>query len=257
MSLLQGLPFSLAHPGPDLVAGVGNYHLQILPPNCSIPAATIFLLDSHSAAANPTKTPDYEPIHHSQISWFTYLSRHLRESRRRHTSDGPPESANITPAYLALAFFHIPLPEFASADLVIQSGSRREPTEGPRVNTHFYDALAAEGVAAVGVGHDHVNDFCGFLPERGPKLGAQVGLDANSLSAFMDSGPQQRRKGPWLCHSGAAGFGGYGVYGGRYTHRRMRVWEIDTMTGGLDTWLRVEYEAARVEKTVLVEGRKS
>lgn len=65
--------------------------------------------------------------------------------------------------HLSLVFLHIPLPEFGDRHLIIRNGHRREPIEGPTFNSYFYDALVAEGVSALGCGHNHVNDFCALL----------------------------------------------------------------------------------------------
>uniref|UniRef100_L7JS07 Calcineurin-like phosphoesterase domain-containing protein n=1 Tax=Pyricularia oryzae (strain P131) TaxID=1143193 RepID=L7JS07_PYRO1 len=131
----------------------------------------------------------------------------------------------------SLSFLHIPLPEFGDPNLIIRNGHRGEPSENPSRNTHFYDALAAGGVQALGCGHDHVNDFCGLLP--------LAGTNAHRL---------------WLCYAGGAGFGGYCSYGRTRFHRRMRVWELNTNTGSLTTWKRVEYCKDRVDELLLVEG---
>ncbi|CAM6003981.1 unnamed protein product [Sphagnum balticum] len=137
----------------------------------------------------------------------------------------------------SLAFLHIPLPEFGDRHLSIRNGHRREPTEGPSFNSHFYDALVKEGISALGCGHDHVNDFCALLPQQTQQDG--------------DKTPQP---GPWLCYGGSSGFGGYCSYGRKRFHRRMRVWELDTSTESLKTWKRVEYAMDRVDELVLVES---
>ncbi|KAF2667406.1 Metallo-dependent phosphatase [Microthyrium microscopicum] len=225
MALLQKLPFSLAQPGPHEVDGAGNYYLVIYDhTTSSIPVSTLYFLDSHGQIPSNIKDPDYEAIKPTQIEWFTKTSQSLRKKREEQDSHN-------SPAYhLSLAFWHIPLPEYTDPNLSIIGGQRHEPTEGPSVNSHFYDALVKEGVVAVGCGHDHVNDFCGLLPAKGTTT-----------------------TGPWLCHSGTCGFGGYCSYGTERYHRRARVWEIDTTTGSLKSWKRVEYVGGRVDEIVLVE----
>jgi hypothetical protein len=133
---------------------------------------------------------------------------------------------------------HIPLPEYAEDSLAIIGGERREPTEGPTFNSNFYQVLAAEGVAAVACGHDHVNDFCGLRMQ--PKPGY------NDL--------ESARLGPWLCYGGCCGYGGYCSYDRKRFHRRCRVWELDTRSGCLKTWERVEYNHERVDEVLLVQG---
>ncbi|PQE13066.1 Phosphatase DCR2 protein [Rutstroemia sp. NJR-2017a BBW] len=231
MSILQNLPFNLSEPGPSHIDGTGHFYLQILAPFPSqLPLSTLYFLDSHSQIPSKTHNPDYAPITQSQIDWFTHTSQALRRARHNNNNEK---------AHLSLTFLHIPLPEFASPNLRICKGHRREPTEGPSVNSHFYDTLVREDVVALGCGHDHVNDFCGLLP-------------------WEDEGMETKKRGPWLCYGGGTGFGGYGAYGGERVYRRARVWELDTGMGRgvLRTWLKVEYGKERVDEMVLVEGRE-
>lgn len=229
MSLYQGLPFSLCQSGPEQVDGVGNYYLQVYSHVPSQrPLLTLYLLDSHGQTPSIIHNPDYDPIKQTQIDWFTSTSKALRRAREK--------DHDCSSHHLSLVFQHIPLPEYTDSNLVIKGGQRREPTEGPGVNTHFYDVLAKEGIAAVGCGHDHVNDFCGLLPQKGQ----QDGKNTSQL-------------GPWLCYAGGSGFGGYCSYGNERFHRRTRVWEFDTRTAAIKTWKRVEYAKDRIDELVLVE----
>ncbi|KAE8440310.1 hypothetical protein EG329_009107, partial [Mollisiaceae sp. DMI_Dod_QoI] len=233
MSILQDLPFSLCQSGPEKVDGVGNYYLEILAPAPSQrPLSTVYFLDSHEQIPSKVHNPDYDPVKQSQIDWFTTTSQSLQKARDQDDNDSR--------VHLSLAFLHIPIPEYGDRSLIIRAGYRREPTEGPSFNSHFYDALAKEGVSALGCGHDHVNDFCALLPRK------QKDSQHNSR--------ENPQLGPWLCYGGGSGFGGYCSYGWRRFHRRTRVWEIDTNTGCLKTWKRVEYARERVDELVLVEG---
>lgn len=230
MSILRDLPFSLRQPGPDQVEGVGNYYLQIFAPAPSQhPLETLYFLDSHGQIPSKVKDPDYDPIKQSQIDWFARTSQSLRKAR---------EEDDHNRIHLSLAFMHIPLPEYGHDDLIIKGGRRREPTEGPSLNTHFYNALVKEGVVAVGCGHDHVNDFCGLRPQRGEE----------------SHDGETSRLGPWLCYGGGTGFGGYCSYDKIRYHRRVRVWALNTSTGTIRTWKRVEYARERVDELALVEN---
>ena len=229
MSILQKLPLSLCEPGPEQVDGTGNFYLQVLAPEPSQdPLSTLYFFDSHGQKPGSIFYPDYYPISQSQIDWFTNTSQAIRRKLRNDSDDNRP--------HLSLVFQHIPLPEFGDSHLRIYTGNRREPTEGPSVNSHLYDALVKEHVSVVGCGHDHVNDFCALLPGR--------------TQQDSDYPPEH---GPFLCHGGAAGFGGYGAYYGKHFHRRMRVFELDR-DGNLKTWERVEYNQGRVDEQVLAEG---
>lgn len=230
MSILQNLPFSRCKSGPENVDGIGNFYLQVLAPAPSqLPLSTLYFLDSHGQIPSKIRSPDYDPIKQSQIDWFTDISQAQRRARGKDDDDNC--------FHLSLAFLHIPLPEFRDPRLSIRNGHRREPSETPSFNSHFYDALVKEGISALGCGHDHVNDFCALLPQQTQQDGDKI--------------PQP---GPWLCYGGCSGFGAYCSYGGMRFHRGMRVWELDTSTGSLKTWKRVEYAMDRVDELVLVES---
>lgn len=231
MTLLCSLPLSLCQPGPDQVDGIGNYYLQIFPRSESqAPVSTIFLLDSHGQIPSKTQFRDYDFIKQSQIDWFLATSQELRKAREDLHQHG---------RHISLVFLHIPFPEYGDSDLVIRAGRRGEPTEGPSFNSHFYDALVNEGVAAVGCGHDHTNDFCAQKPQ-------------SQAISHHGRTPESGHFGPWLCHGGCSGFRAYCSYDGKRYHRRARVWELDTEAGSMKTWTRVEYSEERTDEVVLV-----
>jgi hypothetical protein len=224
MTLYQDLPFSLCQSGPERVDGVGNYYLQIFAPgSLQLPLSTLYFLDSHGQIPSKVRDPDYDPIKQSQIDWFISTSQALQHGL-------PEEDSN----HLSLVFMHIPIPEYADSDLIARGGKRREPTEGPSFNSHFYDALAQRAIGVLSCGHDHVNDFCALRP---PKESQQNG---------------GKLHGPWLCYGGGCGFGGYCSYGDERYHRRTRVFELDTRTGGIKTWKRIEYARERIDELNLI-----
>jgi hypothetical protein len=229
MSILQNLPFSLCEPGPEDVNGIGNYYLQILAPAPSqLPLSTLYFVDSHGQIPSLIGN-DYDPIKPSQIDWFVNASQAQRSAREKDDNDSR--------FYLSLAFLHIPLPEFGDSRLSIRNGQRREPTEGPRINSHFYNALDKEGVSAVICGHDHVNDFCALLPQH-----------------MQQDGDKIPQSGPWLCHGGCSGFGGYCSYGEERFDRVIRVLELEPNHGRLKTWMRAEHSKDRIGAMMLVES---
>jgi hypothetical protein len=230
MALYRDLPFGLSESGPEGVYGVGNYYIQVFDhASSTVALATLYFLDSHGQINPGTRNPDYEPIQPSQINWFPSTSHTLRKEREKSISQEKCEHHNHT--HTALVFFHIPIPEFGDDNKIIKLGGwRREPTEGPSINTHFYNVLAEERVTAVGCGHDHVNDFCARLK------------DSNG----------EYQHGPWLCYNGGSGYGGYCSYGGNRYHRRTRVWELNTHDGSLKTWKRMDHHKQRTDELVLV-----
>ena len=225
MSLLETLPYSLSRAGDESVSGVGNYYVEIPSHSSDTSALTIYLLDSHSLSPDEHNYKGYDWIKQDQIDWFRTLAQSLKKAHARYSH-----------IHMNMAFVHIPLPEYQDPGNVVVGGQWREGVTSPKYNSHFYDALVAEGVLAVGCGHDHVNDYCAIRPPT-----------ADSPS---------RAPGPYLCYAGGAGFGGYAGYGG--FHRRVRMWEMDTNAGRMTTWKRVECcgpeTQQRVDEIVLVEG---
>ena len=233
MSIVRSLPYSLSQPGPEHVDGTGNYYIEVLAPSPSEHSAiTIYLLDTHGLTPDEKNFKGYDWLKQSQIEWFRTTSESLKKANaHRH----------YTHIHMDLAFIHIPLPEFAEQDNIRKGGKFLEPVMAPAFNSHFYDALAEEGVVAVGCGHDHVNDYCALRKE------AHTDPDTHHKAS---------QRGPWMCYAGGSGFGGYGGYDGY--NRRVRVWEVDTNAGRITTWKRVECcgddTKRKIDDIVIVEG---
>jgi len=109
--------------------------------------AAIFALDSGSYAKRNEKGK-YAYIERSQIAWFEETSRNLRRWNR-----------NVP--LPALAFFHIPLPEYDDAwkaGRVV--GTKKEKCCPSEINSGMFAAMARnKNVMGVFVGHDHENNF--------------------------------------------------------------------------------------------------
>lgn len=137
----------------------------------------------------------YDWIWGSQVSWVQARSRQVPA----------PNSA--------LAFFHIPLPEFFDAAEVGNiSGTWHESPPpwggGPNINSGLFAAMLEDAIVkAAFVGHDHNNDFC---------------VDAYSTGIN-------------LCYDGAAGYQAYGRPGWQ---RRMRVTELRDWGRAAASWKR-------------------
>ena len=142
----RGWPGCLTEAGPADIGGVGNYVLPILDRNGRAPAALLYFLDS--GAYSPTGVGDYAWLTHEQVGWY-----------RRTARDWKKRAGRVLPA---LAFFHIPLPEYETAwrEGYDKWGARNEPVCAPAINSGMFAAFHEEGdVAGVFVGHDHANDF--------------------------------------------------------------------------------------------------
>lgn len=112
-------------------------------------ASVLYCLDSHSYS----KLPDvkgYDWLTFDQVNWY-------RRQSAAYTA------ANNGKPLPALAFFHIPLPEFneaAADENAILHGTRMEKACAPAINTGMFTAMKEAGdVMGVFVGHDHDNDY--------------------------------------------------------------------------------------------------
>lgn len=112
-------------------------------------AALLYCLDSHSYS----KLPDvkgYDWLTFDQVNWY----------RRQSAAYKAKNGGQPLPA---LAFFHIPLPEYneaASDENAILIGTRMEKACAPELNTGMFTAMKEAGdVMGMFVGHDHDNDY--------------------------------------------------------------------------------------------------
>lgn len=126
-----------------------DYVLEITGSNGASPAAILYCIDSHSYAKQKS-IGGYAWITFDQIAWY----------RQKSTSYTQAAGGNPLPA---LAFFHIPLPEFATAAANEQSiliGTRMEQSCPPKLNSGLFTAMREQGdVMGIFCGHDHDNDY--------------------------------------------------------------------------------------------------
>lgn len=112
-------------------------------------AALLYCIDSHSYS--PLKDVNgYAWITFDQINWYRQQSAAYKAQ-----NGGQPLPA--------LAFFHIPLPEYHEAvrdENTTFYGTRMEEACAPRVNSGMFAAMKEAGdVMGVFAGHDHDNDY--------------------------------------------------------------------------------------------------
>ena len=131
------------------IPGESNFILTIQPNEGKRASAILYFLDSHAYSALPL-VKGYDWIKPGQINWYTDNSKRFTAG-----NDGKPLPA--------LAFFHIPLPEYnlaASDENVHLMGYRFEKSCAPALNTGLFTAMLEAGdVMGVFVGHDHDNDY--------------------------------------------------------------------------------------------------
>lgn len=112
-------------------------------------AAVLYCMDSRSYS--PLKDVDgYAWFTFDQVNWY-------RQQSAAYTAKngGKPVPA--------LAFFHIPLPEYneaSASERAILRGTRMEEACAPKINTGMFAAMKESGdVMGMFVGHDHDNDY--------------------------------------------------------------------------------------------------
>lgn len=148
--LLKRLPYCL---NDDVggIAGNSNFILPVLGRNNGI-EALLYCMDSHSVSTLQPLVDGYGWFDFSQIMWY-------REKSAQYTAQ------NGGKPLPALAFFHIPLPEYTDAwnnPSVRPIGVKNEDECSPDINTGMFSAMLECGdVMGTFVGHDHINDYIG------------------------------------------------------------------------------------------------
>ena len=142
MAVMQGLPYSMSEAGPEDVAGVGNYVVEILGRgSTSHSALTLYLLDTHSYSPDEQHFRGYDWVKTNQISWFHNEAKGRKKKHKEYTH-----------IHMDLAFIHIPLPEYRNPEEYQIVGNWSEPPTAPGFNSGFKDALVEEGVVMVSCG---------------------------------------------------------------------------------------------------------
>lgn len=145
--IIRTMPFNIQ---PDRGAAESpDYLLPLKSSDGKKDAAVIYCLDTHSYS----KLPDvkgYDWLKPEQVDWY-----------RKHSA--AYKAGNGGKPLPALAFFHIPLPEYneaAANENAILIGTRMEKACAPALNTGMFTAMKEAGdVMGMFVGHDHDNDY--------------------------------------------------------------------------------------------------
>lgn len=208
MNYISSMTNSLAYSGTldGRAHGFGNYVISLMHPNENTNLMNLYFLDSGDY--NKKRTSDtrdlYDKIHISQIQWYDKISKKL---------NGGLVSLDTTRTPIpAIAFFHIPIPEYKTCKFSNISGSRLEEPVPPDTNSGLFSKLVERGdVRMVNVGHDHLNDFCGRCDVTDRQI--------------------------WLCYGGGVGYTTYG----RVDHaRRVRIINIEQFGKTIKTWKRLD-----------------
>ena len=148
LELAQGMKGNLSTTT-EGITGTTNYTLPVISSKADSTAAMLYIFDSNSYSPN-NRAKGYAWIAHDQIGWY------MKQSAAYTAANGGKPLP-------ALAFFHIPLPEFNEAvrnEGSLMVGTRKEAACSPKINSGLATAMLSAGdVMGVFVGHDHVNDY--------------------------------------------------------------------------------------------------
>ncbi|MEI6275640.1 MAG: metallophosphoesterase family protein [Prolixibacteraceae bacterium] len=131
------------------IVGNSNFILQVLDAGQQ-PGAIIWCMDSNAYSTLKPEVEGYGWFDFSQINWYL---KNSREFTRQNNGNPLP----------ALAFFHIPLPEYTLAihqKKAVVFGVRTEEECSPATNSGMFTSMMESGdVMGTFVGHDHLNDY--------------------------------------------------------------------------------------------------
>lgn len=150
LAFIAKRPYNVTTNAGGGVEGVGNCVLPVRNEKGDATAWNLFLFDSH-AYTNDSTLGYYDWIKKSQVDWFVAESNRSAAKNKRNVP--------------ALAFFHIPVPEYEYVRLQKNTvGNTSEKVCSPLLNSGlFFAFMQQQNVKATFVGHDHNNDFVGSL----------------------------------------------------------------------------------------------
>jgi len=148
---LQQLPFCLNNDKGE-THGNSNFVLTVSGKDKKTDAL-LYFMDSNEYSTLKPLVDGWGWFDYSQVGWYRQKSKNFTQ-----LNGGEPLPA--------LAFFHIPLPEYYKAwtnKTVTPVGVRNEDECSPEINTGMFAAMLECGdVMGTFVGHDHINDYIGI-----------------------------------------------------------------------------------------------
>src|SRR5690554_4940388 len=193
MDAIVGLPYNLTISGPEEIAGAGNFVLPIQSSSSDKTAALCYVLDVSATNRPPENhTGVYEWIDDSQVEWY----------KRQSTAYTKQNGGKPLPA---LAFFHIPFPEYnevVGKSTTVGYQAEVHPTS-PDSRSNFYAALQdCKDVMGTFAGHQHNNNYIGCLNDIclafGQTSGRQVYGERGSGARVIVLHEGQRKFDSWI-----------------------------------------------------------
>lgn len=147
MKLLKTSRHNLTFDDGNSLSGNGNCYLQVMDEKGKSPLWNLYFLDTHDYNKTEGVSGVYAWVKFDQIAWYRNLSDRLNRKR----SERLP----------ALAFFHIPLPEYVPSDSTKVHGSIKDTERGaPELNSGLFHSFVEKGdVLGTFCGHDHNDDY--------------------------------------------------------------------------------------------------
>jgi 3',5'-cyclic AMP phosphodiesterase CpdA len=150
------------------VTGYGNFVIEVKGQVGRQIQALIYCMDSRAYSDRKPVIDGYAWFAHDQVVWY-------RKTSERYTA------GNNNQPLPALAFFHIPLPEYNEVTQKDRHvvGDKLENNCPPDVNSGMFLSMVEKGdVMGTFVGHDHVNDYifnyCGIALAYGRFSGSKT-----------------------------------------------------------------------------------
>ncbi len=146
------MPYSLTENGPKGISGNGNYLLKVKSSQSDKTSAVLYFFDSQMGFHPKGDLGSYEWIDFSQIDWYRQQSVKLAKQNGKKPSP-------------ALAFFHIPLPEYKEVTGKSNTYGKQEETVcSPDLNSGLFTTMWGCGdIMGTFAGHDHDNNYIGCL----------------------------------------------------------------------------------------------
>jgi len=122
----------------------------------------LWVFDSHSVGCSQ-ESNSWGCVGDPEIEWYHKNSQELKKKYGSNVHH--------------LGFFHIPVPEYMDLYNDYEFyGHRNEDASCPLINTGFFDALKKNGdIQAIFVGHDHLNDYGGYIDNIELVYGRRMG----------------------------------------------------------------------------------
>jgi predicted phosphodiesterase len=147
---LESLPYCMNRDKGETY-GNSNFILEIKGKKMNT-GALLYCMDSNTYSTLQPAVDGYGWFDFSQVNWYLRKSKEYTQA-----NDGTPLPA--------LAFFHIPMPEYTNAwenKVNRPVGVKNEDECSPDINTGMFSAMLECGdVMGTFVGHDHINDYIG------------------------------------------------------------------------------------------------